>query len=87
MDVSEQDVLNMAENLAGGIQIPTISYEEGSFEAEALNDINEYIEETYPNLHSDLHVEWEIVHDYREASATNFGNFVLYHKVYDLTVA
>ena len=80
MDVSEQDVLNMAENLAGGIQIPTISYEEGSFEAEALNDINEYIEETYPNLHSDLHVEWEIVHDYREASVTNFGNIVLYHK-------
>ena len=50
MDVSEQDVLIMAENLAGGIQIPTISYEEGSFEADALNDINEYIEETYPNL-------------------------------------
>ena len=41
MDVSEQDVLIMAENLAGGIQIPTISYEEGSFEAEALDDINE----------------------------------------------
>ena len=80
MDISEQDVQNTAENLAGGIQIPTISYEEGSFEAEALNDINEYIEETYPNLHSDLHVEWEIVHDYREASVTNFGNIVLYHK-------
>ena len=72
MDVSEQDVLVMAENLAGGIQIPTISYEEGSFEAEALNDLNKYIEETYPSLHSESHVKWEIVHDYREAPTNEY---------------
>ena len=65
MDVSEDEVLVMAEHLAGGIQIPTISYEEGNFEEEALVDINEYIEGTYPNLHSDSHVAWEIVHNYR----------------------
>ena len=50
--------------LAGGIQIQTISYEEGNFEEESLADINEYIEETYPSLHSDSHVAWEIVHNY-----------------------
>ena len=65
MDVSEDEVVVMAEHLAGGIQIPTISYEEGNFEEEALVDINEYIEGTYPNLHSDSHVAWEIVHNYR----------------------
>ena len=65
MDVSEDEILAMAENFAGGIQIPTISYEEGNFEGESLAEINEYIEETYPVLHSDSHVAWEIVHNYR----------------------
>ena len=66
MDISEDEIQAMAENFAGGIQIPTISYEEGNYEEESLVEINEYIEETYLNLHSDSHVDWEIVHNYRQ---------------------
>ena len=67
MDLSEDDVLVMAENLAGGIHIPTVSHEVGDIEEESLVKINEYIEETYSDLHSasQSHVTWELVDNYR----------------------
>ena len=44
----------------------TLSYEEGNIEEQSLLDLNEYIEETYPSLHADPLVDWEIVHNFRK---------------------
>ncbi|XP_054280821.1 N-fatty-acyl-amino acid synthase/hydrolase PM20D1-like [Macrosteles quadrilineatus] len=62
--IDESKILERAERLAGALRIPTVSYEPDVQEKQAILKLHQFIEKSFPLVHSSKFIKKDVVNDY-----------------------